>query len=401
MINIETKINIGVIALATLIMICGSASYYCINYLSDVTGVTNIEGDNVIRLGRLVIIVCMVMSVITAIFIRIFTSEHLHGSLGRLINISTAVSDGDLTNQIKVLGQDQMGCLFGSIQAMQSKLVDIIYGIRAGANEVHLAAEQVSVGNTSLSQRTQEQASSLEEIASNMEQMTSTVKQNADNAQLANQLVIVAQEQAEQGGQVASQAAVAMKEVNVSSRQIEDITGVINDIAFQTNLLALNAAVEAARAGESGRGFAVVASEVRNLAERCKGAAKDIKNLIDNSVVKIEGSKNLVDKSGETLEEIILSVKKVNDIVGEIAKASQEQSEGISQVNTALLMMDDVTQQNASLVEEVAATSEAMGTQAEELSDLVAYFQLDKETEIIEFSGNNTVKLMHEENQYL
>lgn len=266
--------------------------------------------------------------------------------------------------------------VYGSINKTLDKLREIIRGIKSGAHEVSIAAEQVSQGNANLSQRTQEQASSLEEVASSMEQMTGTTTQNASNAQLTKQLAQDARKLAENGVEVVRSAVQAMNEIDVSSKKIAAIIKVIDDIAFQTNLLALNAAVEAARAGEQGRGFAVVASEVRNLAGRSATAAKEIKALIEDSVIKVESGAELVNESGKSLEEIVVSVKKASVMATEIAEASREQSEGIDQVNKAILQMDEMTQQNASLVEQAAAASEAMGAQAQELSALVSYFDL-------------------------
>ena len=224
--------------------------------------------------------------------------------------------------------------------------------------------------------RSEEQSSSLEETASSMEEMTTTVKQNADNAGQANQLAIAARDQAEKGGTVVSQAVKAMADINDASKKIADIIGVIDDIAFQTNLLALNAAVEAARAGEQGRGFAVVASEVRSLAGRSATAAKEIKELIQDSVRKVEDGSVLVTQSGQTLEKIVASVKKVSDIVAEIAAASREQSSGIEQVNRAVMQMDELTQQNAALVEEATAASQAMAEQVRGLNEMLARYQV-------------------------
>ncbi|HET9390022.1 MAG TPA: methyl-accepting chemotaxis protein, partial [Steroidobacteraceae bacterium] len=238
-------------------------------------------------------------------------------------------------------------------------------------------AEEISAGNANLSQRTEEQSSSLEETASSMEEMTTTVKQNADNAGQANQLAIAARDQAEKGGTVVNQAVKAMADINDASKKIADIIGVIDDIAFQTNLLALNAAVEAARAGEQGRGFAVVASEVRSLAGRSATAAKEIKELIQDSVRKVEDGSVLVTQSGQTLEKIVSAVKKVSDIVAEIAAASREQSSGIEQVNRAVMQMDELTQQNAALVEQATAASQAMAEQVRGLNQMLERFRIE------------------------
>ncbi len=310
-----------------------------------------------------------------------FTRKFISTPLDQANSLIKTLSKGNLTVDLHYSEGDEICELYNSFHDMQLKLTDVIRGIRSGANEVSIAAEQVSQGNTDLSQRTQEQASSLEEVASSMEEMTSTVKQNAENAQLADQLATAAKDQANKSEEVATKTVTAMDEINTSSNQIAEIIGVIDEIAFQTNLLALNAAVEAARAGEQGRGFAVVANEVRILAGRSATAAKEIKELIGNSVKKIEDGTKLVDQSGQTLEEIKLSAKKVSDIVAEIAMASQEQSQGIAQVNKAILQMDEMTQQNASLVEEAAAASEAMGAQAEELNASVAYFKINDSAE--------------------
>jgi methyl-accepting chemotaxis protein len=287
---------------------------------------------------------------------------------------------GDLSRRIVREGKTGF---FATLAEGMNGLLDNVSGvirtIKGAAAEVKLGAEEISKGNANLSQRTEEQASSLEETASSMEEMTSTVKQNADNAQQANQLANAARGEAEKGGEVVAQAVTAMQEIEAASKKIADIIGVIDEIAFQTNLLALNAAVEAARAGEQGRGFAVVASEVRNLASRSAAAAKEIKTLIQDSVAKVGEGSRLVDRSGKTLTGIVVSVKKVTDIVAEIAAASTEQSAGIEQVNKAVMSMDEVTQQNAALVEEAAAAAEALKQQAEELADLMAKYRTGDE----------------------
>src|SRR6266446_1740457 len=263
------------------------------------------------------------------------------------------------------------------MQSMRQQLRQIVGEIRQASGNVSNAASEIVQGNTELSQRTQEQAAALEETASSMEEMYSTVKQNADNARQANQLAASARSQAEEGGEVARKAVAAMADISHSSKKIADITSVIDGIAFQTNLLALNAAVEAARAGEQGRGFAVVADEVRKLAQRSAEAAKEIKTLIGDSVEKVEGGTRLVDETGQALIEIVTAVKKVSDIVAEIAAASQEQSAGIEQVNKAVMQMDEMTQQNAALVEEAAAASESVDSQAQSLRQLMEFFQVD------------------------
>ncbi|MDX1250753.1 MAG: PAS domain-containing protein [Gammaproteobacteria bacterium] len=287
------------------------------------------------------------------------------------------LAQGDLTNHMDGNYQGEFSSLRDSINTSIENLFKMVADIRETTTNISSAATEIAQGNSDLSQRTEEQASSLEETASSMEELTSTVKQNADNARQANQLAASARDQAEKGGEVVGSAISAMAAINSSSKKISDIIGVIDEIAFQTNLLALNAAVEAARAGEQGRGFAVVAAEVRNLAQRSATAAKEIKSLIKDSVEKVDEGSRLVDASGKTLTEIVGSVKKVSDIIAEIAAASQEQSAGIDQVNKAVMQMDEVTQQNAALVEEAAAASEAMDEQAQGLKKLISFFKVD------------------------
>jgi methyl-accepting chemotaxis protein len=285
--------------------------------------------------------------------------------------------ENDLSVRVDLNGKSEFFLKLGSgLNKLLDNVASMVRDIKGAAAAVRMGAEEISKGNTNLSQRTEEQSSSLEETASSMEEMTSTVKQNADNAGQANQLATAARDQAEKGGGVVSKAVRAMTEINEASKKIADIISVIDEIAFQTNLLALNAAVEAARAGEQGRGFAVVASEVRNLAGRSATAAKEIKSLIKDSVRKVEDGSALVTQSGQTLEQIVASVKKVSDIIAEIAAASREQSSGIEQVNKAVMQMDEMTQQNAALVEEATAASQAMAEGAGELNRMMERFTL-------------------------
>ncbi|MCK4743225.1 MAG: PAS domain-containing protein [Sulfuriflexus sp.] len=292
------------------------------------------------------------------------------------MDVMQALSSGDLTRSMDGEYQGEFAILKDSINGTVNNLIDVVGNIRQASTSIASASGEISQGNINLSQRTEEQASSLEETASSMEELTGTVKQNADNARQANQLAAGARDQAEKGGAVVGDAITAMSEINSASKKIADIISVIDEIAFQTNLLALNAAVEAARAGEQGRGFAVVASEVRNLAQRSAGAAKEIKSLINDSVEKVDEGSRLVNESGQTLDEIVGAVKKVSDIIAEIAAASLEQSTGIEQVNQTVSQMDEVTQQNAALVEEAAAASESLDEQARELDQLMTYFKL-------------------------
>ena len=305
--------------------------------------------------------------------------EGVAGVVDEMQRMVEAANSGDLSQRIPTEGRGGLVRRVGSgINSLIDNMAGVISQVKDAASEVHRGADEISQGNTNLSQRTEEQASSLEETASSMEEMTSTVKQNADNSGQANQLAVAARDQAEKGGAVVAKAVRAMSEINDSSKRIADIIGVIDEIAFQTNLLALNAAVEAARAGEQGRGFAVVATEVRNLAGRSATAAKEIKGLIQDSVKKVDEGSMLVTQSGATLEQIVSAVKKVTDIVAEIAAASQEQSAGIEQVNKAVMQLDELTQQNAALVEEASAASQSMADQARGLNETMARYRVDE-----------------------
>jgi methyl-accepting chemotaxis protein len=286
-------------------------------------------------------------------------------------------NEGDLTRTMDLDGKSGLYVSIGAgVNSLIGNMAGVVSQVKSMAGQVHLGAEEISKGNSNLSARTEQQASSLEETASSMEEMTSTVKQTADNASQANQLAMAARQEAEKGGSVVSAAVTAMGAINEASRKIADIIGVIDEIAFQTNLLALNAAVEAARAGEQGRGFAVVATEVRSLAGRSASAAKEIKALIQDSVAKVDEGSRLVDESGRTLEEIVIAVKKVTDVVAEIAAASREQSSGIEQVNKAVIQMDEGTQQNAALVEQASAASQAIVEQMQALGAMIARYEV-------------------------
>ncbi len=323
------------------------------------------------------IIIVSLFGLIIAAFIAFLITRAITRPLSVAVASSDRIAAGDLTADIQVTTRDETGQLLRAMQTMNTELRRIVGRVTQATGQVNSAAAEIAQGSGDLAQRTEEQASALEETASSMEELTSTVKQSAENAGQANQLASAARAQAEQGGQVVDQAVTAMSAIHQSSRRIADIIGVIDEIAFQTNLLALNAAVEAARAGEQGRGFAVVAGEVRKLAQRSADAAKEIKSLITDSVAKVEDGGKLVERSGQTLKEIVGAIKKVSDIVAEMAAASREQASGIEQVNKAILQMDQVTQQNAALVEQTAAASHSMGDQARELQNLMGFFKLD------------------------
>ncbi|HEX7645351.1 MAG TPA: methyl-accepting chemotaxis protein [Burkholderiaceae bacterium] len=302
----------------------------------------------------------------------------ISGPIDEAVSVAQKVALGDLTQRIVVESSDETGKLLQALKDMSESLVRIVGEVRSGTETISTASNEIATGNLDLSQRTETQASSLEETASTMEELTSTVRQNAENARQANQLVVSASEHAVRGGTVVGNVVETMGSIKESSRKIVDIISVIDGIAFQTNILALNAAVEAARAGEQGRGFAVVAAEVRNLAQRSAGAAKEIKALINDSVEKVDAGGKLVDEAGDTMDEIVTSVKHVADIMGEITAASQEQSSGIEEINRAIAQMDEMTQQNAALVEQAAAAAESMQSQVGKLAESVAVFKLQE-----------------------
>ena len=305
--------------------------------------------------------------------------KQLGGEPAYAASVVGHIAEGDLTADINLKASDTSSLLF-AIKSMRDKLAAVVSEVRTGSESIATASGEIASGNLDLSNRTEQQAGALEETSSTMEELTSTVRQNADNARQANQLAISASEVATEGGSVVGKVVATMGSINESSKKIVDIISVIDGIAFQTNILALNAAVEAARAGEQGRGFAVVASEVRNLAQRSASAAKEIKALIDNSAEKVEEGGKLVAIAGSTMEEVVASVKRVTDIVAEIASASQEQSSGIEQVNQAIVDMDNMTQQNAALVEQASAAAQAMNEQAASLAQVVNIFKVQQAT---------------------
>ncbi|CAJ0787339.1 Methyl-accepting chemotaxis protein II [Ralstonia psammae] len=302
--------------------------------------------------------------------------------LERAIQVFERMASGDLATRME--GQtaagrrDETARLMHAVSSMQTSLQQIIGQVRTGSDSIASATKQIAAGNADLSQRTEQQASSLEETASSMEELTSIVKQNADNARQASTLAVNASDIAVKGGEVVGRVVDTMAGINESSRKIADIIGVIEGIAFQTNILALNAAVEAARAGEQGRGFAVVAGEVRSLAQRSATAAKEIKALIGDSVGRVQNGSTLVAEAGTVIDEVVVAVRRVTDIMGEISAASEEQSSGIEQVNQAVTQMDQVTQQNAALVEQAAAAAESLEEQAEALRSAVAVFRVER-----------------------
>jgi len=327
-------------------------------------------------LGRVTMMAGVIIAVLLGALMAWRLTVGITGPLREAVKVAESVAEGDLTAQSKAHSDDEAGMLLAALGRMQENLVKIVRQIRLGTESITTASTEIASGNLDLSSRTEEQASSLAQTASSMEELTATVRQNADNSQQAKQLAVSASDVVKKGGAVMSEVVNTMGEINTSSQKIVDIIGVIDGIAFQTNILALNAAVEAARAGEQGRGFAVVASEVRNLAQRSAAAAKEIKSLIDDSIEKVDVGSKLVVQAGSTMDEIVDGVARVADIMAEITAASQEQSDGIGQVNQAINQMDQATQQNAALVEEAAAAAKSLQDQAGTLAKAVSAFRI-------------------------
>ncbi|VTU22298.1 Serine chemoreceptor protein [Variovorax sp. PBL-H6] len=365
----------------------------------------NVEGGNqasatadaIYAQGRMWILAVLAGCIVLGLGFALWIARIVSRPLGEAVQVAQSVAAGDLTSRIEPRSTDETGQLMQALKNMNESLVKIVGQVRTGTDTIATASGQIAVGNQDLSSRTEEQASSLEQTAASMEELTTTVKQNADNARQANQLALSASAVAVRGGDVVGQVVDTMGSINASSRKIVDIIAVIDGIAFQTNILALNAAVEAARAGEQGRGFAVVASEVRNLAQRSAAAAKEIKGLIDDSVGKVDAGTALVGEAGKTMDEIVASVKRVTDIMGEITSASHEQTQGIEQINQAITQMDQVTQQNAALVEEASAAAQAMQEQAAGLVESVRVFRLDargQEPAVVAAAAQRATKVM-------
>ncbi len=336
------------------------------------------DGQDAVSSAEWAMVTAALIAALVAIGCAAYITAAITHPINKAVSVAQTVASGDLTSHIEVQTREETGQLLGALKDMNDSLIRIVGQVRSGTETIATASQQIASGNLDLSQRTEEQASSLEETASSMEQLTSTVRQNADNARQANTLAASASSVAQRGGDVVARVVQTMDSINASSAKIVDIISVIDGIAFQTNILALNAAVEAARAGEQGRGFAVVAGEVRTLAQRSAAAAKEIKHLIGDSVEKVGAGSKLVEEAGSTMGEIVSSVARVTDIMGEISMATQEQSTGIDQVNMAVGQMDTVTQQNAALVEEAAAAAASLQEQAAGLAEVVSVFRMEQ-----------------------
>ncbi|MBP7414053.1 MAG: MCP four helix bundle domain-containing protein [Giesbergeria sp.] len=327
--------------------------------------------------ARWMLLLLGLAGLVSGVALAYWITRSITGPLREAVQVAQAVAAGDLTSRVEVRSGDETGQLMQALKDMNQSLQEIVGRVRSGSDTIATATSQISAGNLDLSSRTEEQASALEQTAASMQELAGTVKQNFDSGKHANELAESASQVAIKGGSVVAQVVHTMEAINASSRKIADIIGVIDGIAFQTNILALNAAVEAARAGEQGRGFAVVASEVRSLAGRSAVAAKEIKELISASVDNVSAGCTLVEQAGSTMEEIVVSVRRVADIMGEISLASQDQTTGIDQINQAMVQMDQVTQSNAALVEEAAAAAQSLEQQAQALVQATSVFRLD------------------------
>ena len=328
------------------------------------------------RRARLALMVFSLVALALGVWFAVTLTRSITRPLRGAAEVADAIAKFDLTRRVPAGGRDETGQLLSALGGMQAQLLKLIGDVRGSAENIGTASAEIAIGNHDLSARTEQTASNLQEVAASMTQLTGTVRQTADAAMTANQLSSSAAETAQRGGAVMGQVVSTMGQISDSSRRIADIIGTIDGIAFQTNILALNAAVEAARAGEQGRGFAVVAGEVRSLAQRSAEAAKEIKTLIGASVERVESGSRLVEDAGGAMGEIVASVQRVADIIGEISAAAREQSDGIQQVNAAVGQLDQMTQQNAALVEESAAAAESLKEQSQRLAGAIAVFQL-------------------------
>ena len=348
-----------------------------IAFIGKNADLSNQNAGNTLAAAGLATLVMSGLALLFSCMIAWLVTRSIVVPLAAAVGAARRVAEGDLSDHIVVKSTDETGILMQAIGDMTSYLGMIMGQLRSGTETIATASGQIAAGNLDLSSRTEQQASSLEETAATMEELTSTVKQNADNASQANQLAQSASEVALKGGAVVAQVVDTMNSIDTSSKKINDIIGVIDGIAFQTNILALNAAVEAARAGEHGRGFAVVATEVRSLAQRSATAAKEVKSLINDTVDKVGAGSKLVQQAGTTMDEVVASIRRVTDIMGEISAASKEQSDGIEQVNEVILQMDQMTQQNAALVEQEASATASLKDLADQLALVIGQFKLE------------------------
>lgn len=365
--KIGTRLALGFSIILVLVAILAGLGLWSI----DAAG----RGD-VNETARLAFIALALATLVLGILISILITRSIVRPLRNAIGVAQAIAKQDLTVNIDAQGHDETGMLLRALRQLTGNLQNVVGDVRLGAQEITAASQQLLAGNADLSQRTQDQAGSLTQTAAAMEQLTATVRQNADNAQQANTLAMTAADVATRGGDIVAQVVTTMDSINESSQKVEDIIGVIDSIAFQTNILALNAAVESARAGEAGRGFAVVASEVRSLAQRSAQAAREIKELITTSVTAAATGNRLVNETGTTMTEIVESIQRVTDIMGEITAASQEQTSGIEQVNDAVHNMNQATRLNATLVNEAEAAAGNLQAEATQLEKLVTNFKI-------------------------